>query len=527
MKKTTILVAITFLQYVNSNAQSLAVNTDGSTAHTSALLDVKSTGRGLLIPRMSKAQKNSIATPATGLLIFQNAPDSTGFHYYNGTDWTWLANSAASDDWKIGGNSNITSSNYIGTSNNVDLRFAANGIERTRLVSNSGFWGMGEFNPQYNMDISVGIAAINPCTRNGMRIKPFGYPNDCDKGFFVGLDDAVSTVNASVWNYGDGTFNAQSLRFGLNAFEMARLTRAGFLGLGEQNPQYTVDMKLGIAGVIPCTRNGIRLNNPSNNNDCDRGLFMGYDNNSLVSTASLWNFGDGSAFPSYIFRFGMGSDFTIGEKMRITINAVGIGNTNPLAKLHITDQTGTTMAGVMITNAGLPSGTNGFYAGLKTGGVNTARLWNYQNADIEFGSNDVQRMIIAASGEVGVATSFPPSSTLQVDGTLAVGVSTNITGGTIGSPTVISTQKSFLTLNPAGGNYYQLPNPATCVGRTYYIRNTDAAVTAQLGAAAGSICPGSGACLALGTYYAMSPAASGKTVIAISDGSSWVVGTIN
>jgi hypothetical protein len=50
----------------NIHAQSFAINTDGSSAHASALLDVKSTNKGLLVPRMSKAEKNAIAAPATG-----------------------------------------------------------------------------------------------------------------------------------------------------------------------------------------------------------------------------------------------------------------------------------------------------------------------------------------------------------------------------------------------------------------------------------------------------------------------------
>lgn len=529
MKKITVIAAIILLQQVSTHAQSLAVNTDGSTAHASALLDVKSNTRGLLIPRMTKTEKNAVGSPATGLMIFQTGPDSTGFHYYNGSGWTWLANSTVPDEWLLSGNSNATASSYLGTNTATDLRFAANSFEFGRVSSNSGFWGYGETNPQYNMDIALGMAAVNPCTRNGIRLKPPGFSNGCDNGFFMGLDNNLSIADASIWNYGNSLSGAQNLKLGLNSTEIVRFTSAAFQGLGETNPQYNLDVRLGMAAIFPCGRNGIRLNTPSNSNACERGLFVGYDDNTVLSTASFWNFGDGSAFPSgYSLRFGLGGDFTLGEKMRITGNGVGIGSTNPVAKLHIIDRTGTLLPGVMITNTSLPSSSNGFYTGLKDNGFgNTGRVWNYQNADIEFGTNDLQRMIITSSGEVGVATSLAPSSTLQIDGTLAVGVSTNIAGGTIGSPTVISSQKSFLTLSPAGGNYYQLPNPATCVGRTYYIRNTDAAVTAQLGSAAGSICPGSGACLAPGTYYAMNAAASGKTVIAISDGSSWVVGTIN
>ncbi|HQY12074.1 MAG TPA: hypothetical protein PK133_07655 [Ferruginibacter sp.] len=529
MKKITVLVALTLLCNNDSNAQSLAVNTDGSTAHGSALLDVKSTTRGLLIPRMTKTEKNAIGSPATGLLIFQTAPDSVGFHYYNGSSWAWLANSVAPEEWLITGNSNATASSYLGTNNGTDLRFAANSFEFGRISSNSGFWGYGEINPQYNMDIALGTAAVNPCTRNGIRLKPPGFSNGCDNGFFMGLDNNLSIADASIWNYGNNLSGAQNLKLGLNNTEIVRFTTAAFQGLGETDPQYNLDMRLGIAAVFPCIRNGIRLNTPANSNACERGLFVGYDNNTVLSTASFWNFGDGSSFPpGYSLRFGLGGDFTLGEKMRITGDGVGIGSTSPIAKLHIIDRTGALLPGVMVTNTSLPSSSNGFYTGLKDNGIgNTGRVWNYQNADIEFGANDILRMIIASSGEVGIATSLPPTSTLQVDGTLAVGVSSNITGGTIGSPTVISTQKSFLSLSPSGGDHYQLPNPLNCAGRIYYIRNTDNTVAAQLGSVAGLICPGSGACLAPGAYYSMAGAASGKTVVAISDGTNWTVGKID
>lgn len=76
---------------VLSKAQSVAINTDGSTANASAILDVKSTDKGVLIPRMTKTERNNIATPATGLLIYQNGPDSVGFYYYNGSKWIAFA----------------------------------------------------------------------------------------------------------------------------------------------------------------------------------------------------------------------------------------------------------------------------------------------------------------------------------------------------------------------------------------------------------------------------------------------------
>ena len=56
------------------------------TPDASAALDITSTTGGLLVPRMTKAQRGFIDTPATGLMIYQT--DGTpGFYYFNGTSW--------------------------------------------------------------------------------------------------------------------------------------------------------------------------------------------------------------------------------------------------------------------------------------------------------------------------------------------------------------------------------------------------------------------------------------------------------
>jgi len=81
------LFALSFLISLQLNAQSgISVNTSGATAHPSAMLDISSTDAGILIPRMTETQKNSIITPATGLLIYQTDA-VTGFWYFDGTTW--------------------------------------------------------------------------------------------------------------------------------------------------------------------------------------------------------------------------------------------------------------------------------------------------------------------------------------------------------------------------------------------------------------------------------------------------------
>jgi hypothetical protein len=59
------------------------------TPASSAAIDVSSTTRGLLPPRMTAAQRDAIANPAQGLLIF-NTTEGT-FNYFTGSAWMALA----------------------------------------------------------------------------------------------------------------------------------------------------------------------------------------------------------------------------------------------------------------------------------------------------------------------------------------------------------------------------------------------------------------------------------------------------
>ena len=59
-------------------------NPDSSAALDISGIDPTNTIRGFLAPRMTLAQKIAIASPATGLLIYQT-DDSIGFWYFDGT----------------------------------------------------------------------------------------------------------------------------------------------------------------------------------------------------------------------------------------------------------------------------------------------------------------------------------------------------------------------------------------------------------------------------------------------------------
>lgn len=68
MKKYFFLLAIMLPSLLF--AQSVSISTDGSQPDNTAMLDVKSNSKGLLIPRLTTAQRTGIVSPATGLMVF-------------------------------------------------------------------------------------------------------------------------------------------------------------------------------------------------------------------------------------------------------------------------------------------------------------------------------------------------------------------------------------------------------------------------------------------------------------------------
>jgi len=89
--KGAILTLLLALSAFVANAQ---VGIGTISPNASAQLDVQSTTKGLLAPRMTDTQRAGIASPATGLLVYQTNGDA-GFWYYTGSEWVPLKSTAA------------------------------------------------------------------------------------------------------------------------------------------------------------------------------------------------------------------------------------------------------------------------------------------------------------------------------------------------------------------------------------------------------------------------------------------------
>src|SRR5436190_7850871 len=88
------------------NAQNIGIGT--LTPNASSKLEINSTNSGLLIPRMTSAQRTSIVSPAIGLMVYDT--NTSSFWYYSGIGWVQMNTGAALNYWSLNG-SNISNNN--------------------------------------------------------------------------------------------------------------------------------------------------------------------------------------------------------------------------------------------------------------------------------------------------------------------------------------------------------------------------------------------------------------------------------
>ncbi len=106
-----ILVIIGIISSIYLNAQT-GIGT--TTPHASAKLDITSTDKGFLPPRMTSAQRLAILSPAAGLMVYQTDA-TTGLYYYNGSAWIYIINSTTNIVSVVNGGTGTNTSTGTGS----------------------------------------------------------------------------------------------------------------------------------------------------------------------------------------------------------------------------------------------------------------------------------------------------------------------------------------------------------------------------------------------------------------------------
>ena len=136
---------------INASSQTNTFPTTGSagigtlTPNASAILDIVSTNKGVLLPRMTFAQRNLIATPATGLLIYQTN-STPGVYYYNGIAWAQVSAGKASTNLNnLAAVTAVSQSLLPGITNNIDLGSGTKTWRDLYLGGNANVMGTIQF----------------------------------------------------------------------------------------------------------------------------------------------------------------------------------------------------------------------------------------------------------------------------------------------------------------------------------------------------------------------------------------------
>jgi hypothetical protein len=138
----------------NTEGGSVGIGT-GATPNASAALELASTTRGFLPPRMTEAQRNAITTPATGLMVFNTT--SGTLQFWNGTGWTNVGGGVIPSRIQDADNNTHIEVNTAADGSANTIVFTNNAVESMR-ISNAGYVGIGTNNPSYALHVAGDIA---------------------------------------------------------------------------------------------------------------------------------------------------------------------------------------------------------------------------------------------------------------------------------------------------------------------------------------------------------------------------------
>lgn len=199
MKKKILAFCLLAFVMAKGFSQNVAINTDGSQPAASAMLDIKSNNKGLLLPRMTMGERDAIASPAVGLMIYQT-DGPKGFYFYDGTAWQVLGSSVATNqNWSLLGNALAGGGPFyfLGSTDATPLRLVTNNQLRVKITE-TGAVGMGTLGPDALLHLvndSTGRYALHVDDYKGTNTLPAAYFTNASKMPVVHVEKTTAEGN--------------------------------------------------------------------------------------------------------------------------------------------------------------------------------------------------------------------------------------------------------------------------------------------------------------------------------------------
>ncbi len=120
LKKSIFVFCLLFILTTSTKAQvGIGTSTPDASARLQIDANAATNAKGFLLPRVTATEKNSIVSPATGLIVYQT-DGTTGFYYYDGSSWNLLPSASNAVPYS-GASGSVNLGNYDLTVNGITV----------------------------------------------------------------------------------------------------------------------------------------------------------------------------------------------------------------------------------------------------------------------------------------------------------------------------------------------------------------------------------------------------------------------
>jgi hypothetical protein len=354
MKNSRNTLAILFFLYSIVSVAQVGIGT----TIPAATLDITATNLsgttvdGLLIPRVSRLRAQTMTGTPTSTVLYVNdisngTPTGTtvnvtavGFYYFDGSFWQKLGSGAA-NAWNVTGNSGLSgTTNFVGTTDAIDLAFRRNNVASGKIGATSTSFGVNALN--------AGVATNNAAFGTNALALSTGADN-------VAFGNGVLSVNtAGIQNTGIGnaalaaTTGSANTAVGFQAMAVnaggANNTAVGFQALSA-NTTGTNSTAVGFQALMKNTASfntGIGFQALANNVGAAQNTAVGYaalaasnaSNNTAVGFSALASNASGNtntAMGNYALARNLGSGNTaMGHEVEFGVSNSTFNNTTAI-----------------------------------------------------------------------------------------------------------------------------------------------------------------------------------------------------
>jgi hypothetical protein len=227
----------------------------------------------MLIPRMTQVQRDLIAGPAEGLIVYQT-DGAEGFYYRDNGGWYLIGSDVTA--WSLQGNANTNpATNFIGATDNVALRFKTNNTDRM-TIAGGGNVGIGTTTPTFRAQIAQDITYVEDIIGGSGQL---------------GLTGAADTLKRMVIGYGgsgNGFGFIKAGRKGIAWTNLALQPHGGNVGIGTTEPKAPLHVATKTsASPFLATSTLYNRMNPSNVVSANGGLNGVNINVSIISEGDI------------------------------------------------------------------------------------------------------------------------------------------------------------------------------------------------------------------------------------------------